>query len=231
MSYIGESLEVSIVIPCFNDSLSLDTLLGEIFDVLSKLHFNFEIIVVDDGSRQPVNVDTCKVKNVVVLRHRQNMGKSGAWQTGFSYARGQYIITLDADLQDNPSYIADFIASLRQGYEVVTGVRHGWQNGILRYLESRIYNQLVNQLFGTSIRDHNCGFKGFRADLVRGIQLERGQHRLLVATLASKGAVVCEVPIIHRPRRLGFSSYGLMRGFEFIYTVYKYWRKNALGSI
>jgi dolichol-phosphate mannosyltransferase len=217
---------LSLIIPVYNERESLVELHRQITAVATERELNVEIIFVDDGSRdgswdvvKELAVSTPRVRG---LRFRRNFGKAAAYQAGFSAARGSRIVTMDADLQDDPAEIPHFLAELDKGFDLVSGwkkVRHDpWH----KVLPSRVFNGMVSGLTGVKLHDHNCGMKGMTGAVAREVRLYGEMHRFIPVLAAARGFKVGEVVIRHRPRQHGRSKYGFsrfLRGFLDLLTV------------
>jgi glycosyltransferase involved in cell wall biosynthesis len=217
---------ISIVIPVYNEKESLKILLGEIDAVGRQANLELEVLFVDDGSRDGswdvIRELAASDPWVRGIRFRRNFGKAAALSAGFRNVRGNPIITVDGDLQDDPKEIPRFLAAMDQGLDVVSGwkrVRHDpWH----KVLPSRVFNYLVSQLMGVWLHDHNCGMKCYRAEIFREVRLYGELHRFIPVLAAARGYKVGEIEIEHRPRRFGHSKYGVRRfvkGFLDLLTV------------
>ncbi len=217
---------ISIVIPVYNEKESLKILLGEIDAVGRQANLNLEVLFVDDGSQDGswdvIRELAASDQRVRGIRFRRNFGKAAALSAGFREIRGNPVITLDGDLQDDPKGIPLFLVALEQGLDVVSGwkrVRHDpWH----KVLPSRVFNYLVSQLMGVRLHDHNCGMKCYRAEIFREVRLYGELHRFIPVLAAARGYKVGEIEIEHRPRRFGHSKYGVRRfvkGFLDLLTV------------
>ncbi len=217
---------ISIVIPVYNEQDSLTLLHGEIAQIAQKASLDVEVVFADDGSRDgswsAIAALARQDRRVRGIRLRRNFGKAAALAAGFAAARGDIVMTLDADLQDDPAEIPNFLAALADGKDVVSGwkkVRHDpWH----KVLPSRIFNAMVSRLTGVRLHDHNCGMKCYRAAVLREIRLYGELHRFIPVLADSRGFKVGEVVIKHRPRRFGSSKYGVRRfvkGFLDLLTV------------
>jgi glycosyltransferase involved in cell wall biosynthesis len=215
---------LSLVVPVYNERESLAELHAQIAAATGEL--SIEIIFVDDGSRdgswEVIRELAAADPRVRGLRFRRNFGKAAALQAGFDAARGSRLITLDADLQDDPAEIPNFLKQLDHGYDLVSGwkkVRHDpWH----KVVASRVFNGLVSGLTGVKLHDHNCGMKAFTAAVVRELHLYGDMHRFIPVLAAAKGFRVGELVIHHRPRQFGRSKYGVrrfLRGFLDLLTV------------
>jgi dolichol-phosphate mannosyltransferase len=216
---------LSLVIPVYNERESLKRLLAEIDEVACGLACPVEVIFVDDGSRDGSweAIRELATERVRGIRFRRNFGKAAALQAGFQAARGGIVMTLDADLQDDPHEIPKFIALIHSGCDVVSGwkkVRHDpWH----KVLPSRVFNKLVGVVTGLRLHDHNCGMKAYRAEALREVNLYGELHRFIPVLAAARGFRVSEVVINHRPRKFGVSKYRwprFIKGFLDLGTVH-----------
>lgn len=217
----------SIVIPIYNEEGSLRTLVEEIDRVGQQNSYELEIIFVDDGSTdtswQLVEELAATDPRIRGIRFRRNFGKAPALSAGFAAAQGDLVFTMDADLQDDPSEIPQFLKAMDNDLDVVSGwkkVRHDpWH----KVGPSRIFNRLVGWLTGVKLHDHNCGFKCYRREIFDEIRLYGELHRFVPVLAAAKGWRVGEVVVNHRARQHGISKYGFKRfvkGFLDLMTVY-----------
>jgi glycosyltransferase involved in cell wall biosynthesis len=216
---------ISIVIPVFDEKESLPLLHEEIAGVIHGSGIECEAIFVDDGSRdgswEVIAGLARKASWVKGIRFRRNFGKAAALSAGFHAARGDLVMTLDADLQDDPAEIPRFLAALN-GHDVISGwkrIRHDpWH----KVWPSRVFNRLVSWLTGVKLHDHNCGIKCFRAEVFKEIRLYGELHRFIPVLAAARGFRVGEIEVRHRPRRFGKSKFGVRRfykGFLDLLTV------------
>jgi dolichol-phosphate mannosyltransferase len=221
---------ISVVIPVFNEADSLLPLYAEIAEVARREGLDLEVLFVDDGSTDgswKVIHELARQHAVVHgIRFRRNFGKAAALSAGFHAARGDVLLTLDADLQDDPAEIPRFLSALEApdvgALDVVSGwklVRHDpWH----KVWPSRVFNWMVSRLTGVRLHDHNCGMKCYRAEVFREIRLYGELHRFIPVLAAARGYKVGEIAIRHRPRRFGKSKYGMRRfvkGFLDLLTV------------
>ncbi len=216
---------VSLVIPGINESESLGELATRIAQTLDGV-LDYEILFVDDGSTD----DTWKVihalhakdARVRGYRLRKNFGKAMALAAGFEHARGEIIITMDADLQDDPADLPAFLAKIEEGNDVVVGWKVERLDPTNRLVLSRIFNGTVRRATGVKLHDMNCGFKAYRREVLRTIPLYGDLFRFIPAFAAWQGFLVAEVPIKHHARKYGASRYGLeriLRGFFDLLSV------------
>jgi len=205
--------EISVVIPVFNEEESLPILAAELQGVLRSLGRPCEVIFVDDGSTDrslEVLVGLAQADPAVrIVRQRRNAGQSAALAAGFHFAHGQIVVTLDADLQNDPADVPRLLARLEDGWDVVCGVRTRRQDPWLRKVSSRIANGVRNRLTYESIADVGCTLRACRAELLRRIPAFTGMHRFLPTLLKMAGARVTEVPVHHRPRLHGQPKYNI----------------------
>lgn len=202
---------ISIVIPLVNEAESLPPLYREIVEAAKVNGLDFEIRFVDDGSRDAswaVIAELARQDDRVHgLRFRRNFGKAAALSAGFQAARGEIIVTLDADLQDDPREIPRFLAKMATGLDVVSGwkrVRHDpWH----KVLPSRVFNALIGWVTGVKLHDHNCGMKSYRAEIFREVRLYGELHRFIPVLAAARGWRVGEIDVQHRPRKFGVGKY------------------------
>ncbi|MFO7896558.1 MAG: glycosyltransferase [Candidatus Cloacimonadales bacterium] len=209
-------MKLSIVIPVLNEAESLQTLYAEIMENLPQT--DYEIIFVDDGSSdesfsimQKLAVADSSVK---VIRFRKNFGKAAGLQTGFENCEGDIIITMDADLQDDPREIPNFIAKIEAGYDLVTGWKQDRKDPLNKTLPSKFANSVMSKSFQLKLHDYNCGFKAFRRELIQEIDVYGEMHRYIPALAQAKGFRICEIPVHHRKRSYGKSKYGAERFFR-----------------
>lgn len=217
---------ISIVIPLFNEEESLAELHRRLEDVLIPMEEGFEIIFVDDGSAdrsfEVLREIHKKSHHVRVLRLRKNFGKAAALSAGFREARGEIILTLDADLQDVPEEIPRLLAKLKEGYDFVSGWKVRRQDSWLKTASSCLFNRVTNLLSGMHLHDINSGFKACRKEVIRDIRLYGELHRFIPVQAFWEGYRVGEVEVVHAYRRYGRSKYGLhrfYRGFFDLMTV------------
>jgi len=228
---------LSLVIPVYNERESLDQLFAEIDAVARAEKLELEIVFVDDGSQdgswEMIRELAGKHPEVHGIRFRRNFGKAAALAAGFRQARGEYVMTLDADLQDDPGEIPRFLKALEgvgvhdprnppQPLDVVSGWKRLRHDPWHKVGPSRVFNWLVSRLTGVRLHDHNCGMKAYRAEVLREIRLYGELHRFIPVLAAARGFRVGEIVINHRARRFGQSKYGVKRflkGFLDLLTV------------
>jgi glycosyltransferase involved in cell wall biosynthesis len=211
-----EDIDVSVVIPLLNEEESLELLYQQLAGVLSQLGRSYEIIFVDDGSRDHsfrlLKQLHERDAHVRVIRFRRNFGQSAAFAAGFDFARGEVIITMDADLQNDPQDIPRLLDKINEGYDVVSGWRvHRQDKFVTRRIPSKIANALIGQVTGVHLHDYGCSLKAYRYDVVKNIKLYGEMHRFIPALASWMGTEVAEIPVNHHARQFGKSKYGLGR--------------------
>lgn len=209
------TVECSFVIPFFNECESLEILYGEILEECTRLDRTFEFIFVDDGSTDGgaaiIRELAAKDERISLIRFRRNFGKSAALSAGFREARGAIVFSMDADLQDNPTEIGNFLAKLEDGCDCVTGWKQVRNDPLDKTLPSKLFNGAVNKTFGLDLNDHNCGFKAYRRDVLGELEMYGELHRFVPALLHARGFKVGQIPVEHRARRFGKSKFGTKR--------------------
>jgi dolichol-phosphate mannosyltransferase len=217
---------ISVVVPIYNENESLGQLCQEIFAVAGNASLDLEVILIDDGSTdgswlaiQNFAAKDCRVHGI---RFRRNFGKAAALSAGFRHSRGDLVITLDGDLQDDPAEIPSLLAEMTKGYDVVSGWKRSRHDPWHKTLPSRVFNQLVSRMTGVHLHDHNSGVKCYRREVFREVRLYGELHRFIPVLAAARGFRVGEIEVRHRPRLHGRSKYGVRRfvkGFLDLLTV------------
>ena len=218
--------KLSFIIPAKDESKSIDILYSEILREMQKLNLPYEIIFIDDGSIDNTFTKMSnlrkKDKNVKIIRFRGNFGKSAALDAGFEMAKGGTIFTLDADLQDDPKEIHKFLKKLEQGADLVVGWKKKRNDPVGKVLPSRVLNWIAGKLTKTNLHDINCGFKAYKSEVAKNLNLYGELYRFIPIIVAKKNYKVDEVAIKHRVRKFGKSKYGISRiprGFLDLLTV------------
>jgi glycosyltransferase involved in cell wall biosynthesis len=206
---------VSIVVPLLNEEVTLPALYDEVSAAFSSLDDDWELVYVDDGStdgsyRELVRQHNTHV-NVRVVRLRRNFGKAAALAAGIDAATGEVIVTMDADLQDDPGEIPRLLAKLDDGYDLVSGWKCDRQDPFFRRFVSRIYNGTTRWATGVPLHDMNCGLKAYRAEVFENVRLYGERHRFVPVLAHHLGFSVTELPVNHRPRANGKSRFGIER--------------------
>jgi glycosyltransferase involved in cell wall biosynthesis len=218
---------ISIIVPCFNESESLPRLLDEILSSVNKIEKNHEVIFVNDGSTdnsQKVleNLHKKYPKNVRIITMRNNFGKASALHAGFQISKGDIIVQLDADLQDDPNELSRFVDKINDGYDVVVGWKQNRKDTFIKNNTSKFFNAITNKISKAKLHDHNCGFKAYKAEAIKGLNLYGELHRYIPVILSNQGYSITEISVHHRPREFGKSKYGPIRfihGFLDLITV------------
>ena len=215
---------ISILIPLYNEEGSIKALYLEIINSLEN--YNFEIIFINDGSLDnSFNIikDLINKKNVYLIDLYKNYGKSAALSEGFKYSNGDYIVTLDADLQDSPSEIPKLLNRLiNSDFDIISGWKKDRNDPISKRFPSKIYNSITKLFSGIKIHDFNCGLKVYRKKVVKSIEIYGGMHRYIPVIAKQKGFITSEEPVIHRSRKFGKTKYGgarFLHGFFDLITI------------
>jgi len=208
-------IELSIVVPVFNEEENLPLLYKQLTGTLESLGRPYELLFIDDGSRdnsfsllKTLHEQDSRVR---VIRFRRNFGQTAAFSAGFDVAQGEIIITLDADNQNDPTDIPRLLDKMSAGYDVVSGWRQQRQDPWHRRLPSRVANWLISTVTGVHLHDYGCSLKVYRREVIKEIRLYGELHRYIPAIASWMGIEVAELPVNHYPRRFGKSKYGLSR--------------------
>jgi glycosyltransferase involved in cell wall biosynthesis len=218
---IVPEIDLSVVLPVFNEQDNIVDLHGEISKVLDTLDQTAEVIYVDDGSDDNTLAYLTELleqdKRIVIAEFRRNFGQTAAMAAGFDLARGKVIITMDADRQNDPADIPSLIAKIEEGYDLVSGWRHERKDGYwFRLLPSKIANRLISYITDVKLHDYGCSLKAFRFDVAKQISLYGEMHRFIPAIASWMGVKIAEVKVNHRARVAGVSKYGISRTFRVI---------------
>ncbi len=213
-------IEVSIIVPVYNEKDNLEILVSEVRDVMGKFGKPYEIIFVDDGSSDSspeiIRQLAKRIEEIRGIHFAKNSGQTAAFDAGFKNARGRIIITMDADLQNDPKDIPSLLEQLEE-HDAVIGWRYGRRDTLVRRVSSKIANYVRNRLSGDSIIDTGCSLKAFKSESIKSIKLYKGMHRFFPTLLRMEGYSVVEVRVRHRPRLYGEAKYGIrnrmVRGF------------------
>lgn len=208
---------LSFVIPAKNEADNLPLLYQEILDVIKKIKHDYEMIFIDDGSTDETWKIITKLhqedKRVLGIRHRGNFGKAIALTNGFARASGDIVFTMDADLQDNPKEIPNFLTGFDEGYDIVIGWKRRRLDSLDKVISSRLFNGVVSWSTGTKFHDINCGFKAYKKEVIKNIHF--GELFRLIPILAAKqNYKIKEIPVDHRPRKFGKSKFGFERSIQ-----------------
>jgi dolichol-phosphate mannosyltransferase len=217
---------ISVVIPVHDEERSVALLYDELRSALEPLDTPWEAIFVDDGSTDGTFSALTRLhaaeRNVRVVRLRRNFGKAAALVAGFDQARGETVVTIDGDLQDDPAEIPRLLAKLDEGFDLVSGWKTRRRDPLSRRILSRIFNRVTSAFSGVRLHDMNCGLKAYRAEVVHGLRLYGELHRFIPVLAHYRGYRIAELPVNHRPREHGRSRYGVeryVRGFLDLLTV------------
>ncbi|MDP8201983.1 MAG: glycosyltransferase family 2 protein [Candidatus Tenebribacter burtonii] len=217
-------MKLSFVIPVFNEQDSLKQLYSEIIENIKE--YKYEIIFIDDGSTDDshtiLQILAAEDKNIKLIKLRKNFGKSAGLNVGFEIAKGDIVFTMDADLQDDPKEIPQFIKKLEEGYDMVTGWKVKRHDPISKTWPSKLYNKVTSSTFKLKLHDYNCGFKAYRKEVIQELDIYGEMHRYIPALAYSLGFKIAEIPIHHRKREFGKTKYGserYLRGFLDLLTV------------
>jgi glycosyltransferase involved in cell wall biosynthesis len=207
---------LSVIVPLYNEEESVRPLYSAIRKTLDSIRVDYEVLFVDDGSQDStfrVAADLAAEDNRLrVIKFRKNYGQTPAMAAGIDQARGQILVTMDGDLQNDPSDIPAFIERINAGYDIVVGWRHERQDKLItRKVPSKIANWLIGKVTGVPIKDNGCSLKAYRAEVIKAVPLYSEMHRFIPAMASLTGARIAEIKVQHHPRRYGVSKYGLSR--------------------
>ena len=207
---------LSVVIPIYNEEANVEPLMERLFEVLPALGVSFEVLAIDDGSQDGtfmlLDREAARRPELKVIRFRRNYGQTAAMMAGIDHASGRILVSLDADLQNDPHDIPKLLAKLDEGYDVVSGWRVERQDAkFRRALVSRLASRLISRLSGVTLNDYGCTLKAYRRDVIKGVRLYGEMHRFIPVYTSWMGARITEVPVRHHPRMRGASRYGLER--------------------
>jgi glycosyltransferase involved in cell wall biosynthesis len=217
-------MDISIIVPLYNEEDSINDLTKQIVQVLEGLGNSYEICFVDDGSTDD---SLARIKNlreenpnIKILSFRKNYGKSAALSEGFKMASGDIIITIDADLQDDPAEIPNLISKINDGYDLVSGWKKKRRDPITKTLPSKLFNIITSRFTGIKIHDFNCGLKAYRQEVIKEIPVYGSLHRYLPVLAHWKGFAIGEVVVQHHARKYGVTKYGWRRFFDGFFDLF-----------
>jgi glycosyltransferase involved in cell wall biosynthesis len=221
-------MQLSVVVPLFNEQESLAPLVERILSHVRPLGLSFELVLVDDGSRdrtpELLGQLAATLPELVAVRLRRNYGQTAAMAAGFDASCGEVIVTLDGDLQNDPADIPLLLEKLNQGFDLVSGWRHRRQDAALsRLLPSLVANRLIARVTGVKLHDYGCSLKAYRREVIDDLNLYGELHRFLPALAFIEGARITEVQVTHHPRRYGKSNYGIDRTFRVLMDLLTVW--------
>ncbi|KKS84804.1 MAG: Glycosyl transferase family 2 [Parcubacteria group bacterium GW2011_GWA2_43_11] len=216
---VSNGMKVSIVLPIYNEEKNIPILYKEIKEVCEKNNIVYEVLAVDDGSRDRSFAELTKIaeqdKNVKILRFRFNCGQTAAMAAGMKMASGDIVIPMDADLQNDPADIPNFLKKIDEGKDVVCGWRKDRKDTfVTRKIPSLIANALIRKITGVHVHDYGCTMKAFRREVIQGIQLYGEMHRFIPMYASAVGGKITEIEVHHRPRTYGTTKYGLGRVYK-----------------
>lgn len=212
-------MDLSIIIPLYNEEENIDLLYNAVIQATDPLQINYEVIFVDDGSRDKTYIKAkhlaCQDSRLKVIKFRKNYGQTPAMAAGIEHAKGRLLITMDGDLQNDPEDIKYFIEKIDEGYDIVVGWRFKRQDKLItRKIPSRIANWLIGKVTGVPIKDNGCSLKAYRASVIKEIPLYSEMHRFIPAMASLAGSKIAEIKVRHHARKFGVSKYGLSRVFK-----------------
>ena len=221
---LNGKIDLSVVVPIYNEEECINLLYASLKEVCGRLSLDYEIIFVDDGSTD----GTCNLllglhrndPNVKVIKFRKNYGQTAAMTTGFQYAQGEIIVSMDGDLQNDPTDISRLLTKLEEGYDVVCGWRKNRQDKFwTRRLPSMAANWIIGRVTGVKIHDNGCSLKSYRASIIKNVTLYGEMHRFIPAMSTLAGARITEIIVNHHPRRYGKSKYGIGRIWRVFFDI------------
>jgi glycosyltransferase involved in cell wall biosynthesis len=219
-----QGIDVSIVVPVYNEEQNIPILFSELEKVLKTINKNVEIIFIDDGSTDDSLNRLKKLKNKAdlrIIKFKRNFGQTAALSAGFTGAGGNIIITIDADLQNDPGDIPALINEIEKGYDLVSGWRKNRKDPfLLRRLPSFFANNIISFYTGVKLHDYGCTLKAYRKSILKDINLYGELHRFIPALISWSGASIREIPVKHRVRRHGRSKYGIMRTVNVVLDLF-----------
>jgi len=218
------AVDLSIVIPIYNERESIGKLYENLNEVLSKMNLKYEVLLIDDGSIDGTFNELLKIhrKNRLfkIIRFRKNFGQTPAISAGFNYAEGEVAVTLDADLQNDPQDIPVLLSKMNEGYDIVSGWRKNRKdNAVTRRFPSIVANKIISKLTGVYLHDYGCTLKAYRKEVVKNITLYGEMHRYIPAIASWMGVKVAEIPVRHYSRKYGKSKYGVSRTIKVILDI------------
>jgi glycosyltransferase involved in cell wall biosynthesis len=224
-SCLDSKISLSVIVPLYNEAENVQDLVDQIVNALSNSGVSFEIILVNDGSRDATGamIETIadREKRCRVIQLRRNYGQTAALMAGIDHASGTIIVPMDGDLQNDPTDIPKLVAKLDEGYDVCSGWRKSRKDPFFRRkLPSKIANMLISWISGVRLKDYGCTLKAYRRDVIKGVRLYGEMHRFIPIYASWLGAKVTEVEVNHRPRTHGRSKYGLLRTFKVILDLF-----------
>ncbi len=218
------TFDLSIIIPLYNEEENFIELYGELNSVLKNIDISYEILFINDGSSDNTGrllEEVClKDESVKGINLRRNFGQTAAMSAGFDHARGSVVITMDGDLQNDPSDIRALLEKIMEGYDIVSGWRINRKDDFVRTFLSKIANVIISWTTGVQLHDYGCSLKAYRADCIKSLNAYGEMHRFFPALASMTGARVAEIPVKHHPRKYGVSKYGLNRALKVFSDIF-----------
>ena len=219
---------ISIIIPVFNEGESIGFLLDEVLNVMHNNNLNCELIVVNDGSQDSTSTVLdeliIKIKELTVISLRKNYGQTAAMAAGFDNSKGEIVITLDGDLQNDPNDIPKLVSNINEGYDLICGWRYDRKDKLInRRIPSKIANKLIAKVTGLNLHDYGCSLKAFKKEIIDDVKLYGELHRFLPVLANIEGAKIKEIKVNHRSRKYGSSKYGIDRTFRVLMDLLTVW--------
>ena len=213
---MNSQIQVSVVAPVYNEEENVEMLCNKLHESLSKLNRAYEVLLVDDGSKDDtwprLTALAAQLPHFRLIRFRRNFGQTAAMSAGFAHAKGDIVVTIDADLQNDPSDIALLLEHMDKGFDVVSGWRKDRKDAFInRRLPSMIANSLISAITGVALHDYGCTLKAYRREVIKNVRLYGEMHRFIPALASWVGGEIDEVVVNHHPRRFGKSKYGISR--------------------
>lgn len=224
ITHLNAPLYLSIVVPLYNEEESVEKLLAALLEAGKQFEFSYEIILVDDGSTDKTweIIEHLKQSTLQLraIKFRRNYGQTSAMVAGFDYAKGEIIVTMDGDLQNDPSDISMLLEKIEEGYDIVSGWRKDRKDHVFRVLLSRVANAIISSTTHIRLHDYGCSLKAYRAECIKSIEAYGEMHRFFPALASMTGARVTEVPVKHHSRKYGFSKYGFGRILKVLSDIF-----------
>jgi glycosyltransferase involved in cell wall biosynthesis len=221
---LAKPVDLSIVVPLYNEEKSLEMLITRILEVGNTFNCGYEIILVDDGSTdgtwEKIELFRKDLPYLRGIKLRRNYGQTSAMVAGFDHAQGDIIVTMDGDLQNDPSDIPGLLEKIKEGYDIVSGWRINRKDFFVRTLLSRIANAIISWTTRVQLHDFGCSLKAYRADCIKSLKAYGEMHRFFPALASMTGARVTEIPVKHHPRKYGVSKYGLNRTLKVFSDIF-----------
>jgi glycosyltransferase involved in cell wall biosynthesis len=223
VGHAEESMDLSVVIPVYNEEENIPLLHGQLTAALLGCGRSYEIVLVDDGSADnSFSVAAALAREdhrLRIVKFRRNYGQTAAMAAGIQHARGDIVVTMDGDLQNDPADILRLVSLVEQGYDIATGWRRKRRDGFARVYISKVANWIMARLMGVAVRDSGCSLKAYRAPLIKGLPLYGEMHRFIPALSRIAGARLAQIEVNHHPRRFGVSKYGFSRIYKVMLDI------------